>query len=144
MCLKGFFALPKICHVHIPLPPLDDPCLDNSTGHRWRPRQRVRPSRPGCSGLSGIGSSQSRKKDLPPGTVDLTPRTRIAPLLLRLSWQDWPLFHSREHGWDVPRNTRHGVHDTSDPARFPPPADEALQALALHEGFMFTSCHTRM
>ena len=39
------------------------------------------------------------KKDLPPGTVDITIRTRFSPLLLKLSWQGWPLFHSREHGW---------------------------------------------
>ena len=39
------------------------------------------------------------KKDLPPGTVDITIRTRFAPLLLKLSWQGWPLFRSKEHGW---------------------------------------------
>ena len=45
-------------------------------------------------------------KDLPPGTVDITIRTRFAPLLLKLSWQGWPLFRSREHGWifRVPAN----------------------------------------
>lgn len=46
------------------------------------------------------------KKDLPPGTVDITIRTRFSPLLLKLSWQGWPLFHSKEHGWvfRVPAN----------------------------------------
>ena len=46
------------------------------------------------------------KKNLPPGTVDITIRTRFSPLLLKLSWQSWPLFHSREHGWifRVPQN----------------------------------------
>lgn len=39
------------------------------------------------------------KKNLPPGTVDITIRTRFSPLLLKLSWQGWPLFHSKEHGW---------------------------------------------
>lgn len=39
------------------------------------------------------------KKDLPPGTVDITIRTRFAPLLLKLSWQGWPLFRSKEYGW---------------------------------------------
>ena len=38
-------------------------------------------------------------RDLPPGTVDITIRNRFAPLLLKLSWQGWPLFRSREHGW---------------------------------------------
>ena len=46
------------------------------------------------------------KKNSPPGTVDITIRTRFSPLLLKLSWQGWPLFHSREHGWTfrVPAN----------------------------------------
>ncbi|KAF9652778.1 hypothetical protein BDM02DRAFT_3108903 [Thelephora ganbajun] len=39
------------------------------------------------------------KKNLPPGTIDITIRTRFSPLLLKLSWQGWPLFHSKEHGW---------------------------------------------
>lgn len=34
-----------------------------------------------------------------PGILDLTPRTRVSSLLLRLSWRGFPLFHSREHGW---------------------------------------------
>ena len=48
------------------------------------------------------------KKDLPPGTVDITIRTRFAPLLLKLKWRSWPLFHSREHGWmfRVPANEK--------------------------------------
>jgi DNA polymerase gamma 1 len=47
------------------------------------------------------------KKDLPPGTLQVTVRTRVAPLLLRLSWSGHPLFHSREHGWTfrVPANS---------------------------------------
>jgi DNA polymerase gamma 1 len=77
------------------------------------------------------------KKDLPPGTIDVTPRTRIAPLLLRLSWQGWPLFHSREHGWTY-RVSPGMVYTTrQSPLDFHHPADEALQALALREGFVF-------
>ncbi|KAI0297802.1 gamma DNA-directed DNA polymerase [Multifurca ochricompacta] len=77
------------------------------------------------------------RKDLPPGTIDMTPRTRIAPLLLRLSWQGWPLFHSREHGWTyrVSPGVAHTTRQT--PLDFHHPTDETLQALALHEGFMF-------
>ena len=77
------------------------------------------------------------KKDLPPGTIDVTPRARIAPLLLRLSWQGWPLFHSREHGWMY--RVSPGVVHTTRQAQlgFHHPADEALQAMALHEGFVF-------
>lgn len=77
------------------------------------------------------------KKDLPRGTIDVTPRTRIAPLLLRLSWQGWPLFHSREHGWTY-RVSPGVVYTTRQaPLDFHHPADEALQALALREGFVF-------
>ncbi|KIM69655.1 hypothetical protein SCLCIDRAFT_102640 [Scleroderma citrinum Foug A] len=39
------------------------------------------------------------RKNAPPGTVDITVRNRIAPILLQLSWLGWPLFYSREHGW---------------------------------------------
>ncbi|KAF8431092.1 DNA polymerase family A-domain-containing protein [Boletus edulis BED1] len=39
------------------------------------------------------------KKDLPPGTLDITVRNRNSPILLRLSWMGHPLFYSREHGW---------------------------------------------
>ncbi|KAL1740360.1 DNA polymerase family A-domain-containing protein [Schizophyllum fasciatum] len=39
------------------------------------------------------------KKDMPPGSMDLTVRNRLAPLLFRLRWHGHPLFHSREHGW---------------------------------------------
>jgi DNA polymerase gamma 1 len=77
------------------------------------------------------------KKDLPPGTIEVTPRTRISPLLLRLSWQGWPLFHSREHGWTY-RVSPGVVYATRQaPLDFHHPTDEALQAMALHEGFVF-------
>lgn len=33
------------------------------------------------------------------GNLDLTIRTRISPILLKISWRGHPLFHSREHGW---------------------------------------------
>ncbi|KAJ7583649.1 gamma DNA-directed DNA polymerase [Mycena floridula] len=39
------------------------------------------------------------KKDMPPGTLDVTTRNRVSPLLLKMSWHGYPLFHSREHGW---------------------------------------------
>jgi DNA polymerase gamma 1 len=117
--------------------PLDDPWLEQLD---WTPAE-----------TSPMGSSKPSqvlwpkwywelakpKKDSPPGTIDVTPRSRIAPLLLRLSWQDWPLFHSREHGWTyrVTPGTAYTTRQIS--LDFHHPADEALQALALHEGFMF-------
>ncbi|KAH9168136.1 DNA polymerase family A-domain-containing protein [Lactarius sanguifluus] len=77
------------------------------------------------------------RKDFPPGTVDLTSRTRIAPLLLRLSWQDWPLFHSREHGWTYRVSPGVAFKTRQAPLNFHHPTDEVLQALVLHDGFVF-------
>jgi DNA polymerase gamma 1 len=118
-------------------PPLDDPWLGQLD---WTP---VESSPTGLSKPPQVHWPKwywelaRPKKDVPPGTVDVTPRSRIAPLLLRLSWQDWPLFHSREHGWTyrVTPGTAYTTRQT--PLDFHHPTDEALQALALHEGFMF-------
>ncbi|KAG1763684.1 DNA polymerase family A-domain-containing protein [Suillus occidentalis] len=77
------------------------------------------------------------KKDMPPGTLDVTVRNRIAPILLCLSWQGWPLFHSREHGW-----TFRVPGDADFPTRFSQldfhnPADDILQDMRLKQGFVF-------
>ncbi|KAG0693387.1 DNA polymerase family A-domain-containing protein [Suillus ampliporus] len=77
------------------------------------------------------------KKNMPPGTLDVTVRNRIAPILLRLSWQGWPLFYSREHGWtfrvpgDVDFPTRLNQLDFYDPT------DDTLQDMRLKGGFVF-------
>ncbi|GJJ15170.1 hypothetical protein Clacol_009445 [Clathrus columnatus] len=34
-----------------------------------------------------------------PENIEITVRSRVAPLLFRLKWQGWPLVFSREHGW---------------------------------------------
>ncbi|KAG8830809.1 DNA-directed DNA polymerase gamma mip1 [Serendipita sp. 399] len=39
------------------------------------------------------------RKDAPRGTIDITVRNRMTPLLLRLGWLGHPLVHSRQHGW---------------------------------------------
>ncbi|KAE9393190.1 hypothetical protein BT96DRAFT_1052407 [Gymnopus androsaceus JB14] len=39
------------------------------------------------------------KKGMPLGSLDITIRNRNSPLLLKMSWQGFPLFYSREHGW---------------------------------------------
>ncbi|CDO71037.1 hypothetical protein BN946_scf184844.g41 [Trametes cinnabarina] len=77
------------------------------------------------------------KKDCPPGTLDLTVRNRIAPLLLHLSWQGWPLFHSREHGWTfrVPRNADFETRAT--PLKFEDPSDADLHNMTVQDGFTF-------
>ncbi|KAJ8502499.1 hypothetical protein ONZ45_g11687 [Pleurotus djamor] len=77
------------------------------------------------------------KKGCPPGTLDITVRSFIAPLLLRLSWLGHPLFKSREHGWTfrVPA----GVEFTtrSSPVTFYDPADDSLAEMALSGGYVF-------
>ncbi|EPQ51697.1 hypothetical protein GLOTRDRAFT_48389 [Gloeophyllum trabeum ATCC 11539] len=77
------------------------------------------------------------KKDLPPGTIDLSVRTRIAPLLLRLSWLGWPLFHSREHGWTfrVPRSADFPTRASE--LDFYHPDDETLKEMSEGGGFVF-------
>ncbi|THH06421.1 hypothetical protein EW146_g9614 [Bondarzewia mesenterica] len=77
------------------------------------------------------------KKDTPAGTVDITPRSRIAPILLKLAWQGWPLFHSREHGWTF-RVLKSAHHPTRTMALdFHDPADDILQNMALADGYVF-------
>ncbi|VDB83211.1 unnamed protein product [Peniophora sp. CBMAI 1063] len=77
------------------------------------------------------------RKDCPPGTVDLTPRSRISPLLLRMSWKGFPMFHSRQHGWifRVPRGAEYETR--ADPLEFYDPTDATLQRASLHDGARF-------
>ncbi|KAF7356771.1 POLAc domain-containing protein [Mycena venus] len=74
------------------------------------------------------------KKGMPPGTLDITVRSRIAPILLKLSWLGWPLFHSREHGWifRVPASASFATR--SSPLSFYDPADDALAEATLRGG----------
>jgi DNA polymerase gamma 1 len=122
--------------------PLDDPWLEQLD---WTPVEKMPrdSSKPKASKPPQVlwpkwyWELSRPRKDLPPGTIDLTPRTRIAPLLLRLSWQGWPLFHTREHGWTYRVSPGVAYKTRQSPLDFHHPADEALQALALHEGFVF-------
>ncbi|KAG5732740.1 hypothetical protein E4T56_gene16724 [Termitomyces sp. T112] len=77
------------------------------------------------------------KKGMPPGTLDITVRNRIAPLLFRLSWLGWPLVHSREHGWAfrVPADVNFQTRQV--PLAFYDPADDALNELATSGRFSF-------
>ncbi|KAF7370769.1 POLAc domain-containing protein [Mycena sanguinolenta] len=77
------------------------------------------------------------KKDMPPGTLDITVRNRLAPILLKLSWLNWPLFHSREHGWifRVPASASFATRST--PLSFYDPADDSLAEATLRGGYIF-------
>jgi DNA polymerase gamma 1 len=77
------------------------------------------------------------KKGMPPGTLDITARSRIAPILLHLSWLCHPLFHSREHGWTfrVPSSSQFTTR--LSPLEFYEPADDSLQESRLRDGFVF-------
>ena len=78
------------------------------------------------------------KKDMPPGTIDITVRNRIAPILLRLSWLGHPLIYSREHGWTfrVPPSARE-FNTRSKPLKFHDPADDRLRDAQLQDGYKF-------
>ncbi|KAL4247568.1 DNA polymerase type-A family protein [Abortiporus biennis] len=67
------------------------------------------------------------KKDMAPGTVDITVKSRLAPLLLRLSWQGWPLFYSREHGWTYRVPTNVNYKSRTSAVAFKEAADESLK-----------------
>ncbi|TEB14046.1 gamma DNA-directed DNA polymerase [Coprinellus micaceus] len=77
------------------------------------------------------------RKEVPPGTLDVTVRSRIAPFLLRLSWMGHPLCHSREHGWifRVPTSTNFQTH--ANPLDFYDPIDEKLNEQKLTGRYQF-------
>ena len=77
------------------------------------------------------------KKGYPPGTLDVTVRNRIAPILLRLSWQGWPLFHSREHGWTFRVDPGADFQTRATPLTFYDAADDTLQECVLRDGYVF-------
>ncbi|KAI5119106.1 hypothetical protein M0805_004876 [Coniferiporia weirii] len=77
------------------------------------------------------------KKDQPPGTLDLTVRNRVSPLLLRLSWAGWPLFHSREHGWIFRVSADANYETRVKKLNFYDPADAHLQEASLRDGCLF-------
>lgn len=79
------------------------------------------------------------KPDSKPGTPDLTVRSRITPLLLRLRWLNYPLFFSRDQGWTyrVPRADRDKISATAQPLEFPHEADAKLKEMCQDEKFYF-------
>jgi DNA polymerase gamma 1 len=77
------------------------------------------------------------KKDMPPGTIDITVRNRLAPILLRLSWQGWPLFYSREYGWTFRVAPGAEFKTRTSPLTFYDDADAALKEASTRNGFIF-------
>ncbi|KDQ13472.1 hypothetical protein BOTBODRAFT_175483 [Botryobasidium botryosum FD-172 SS1] len=79
------------------------------------------------------------KKDKAPGTLDITTRSKVAPLLLRLRWQNWPLFRSREHGWlfRVPVSEVESLKTGQSPVTFSSEADLLLQEQLGKGGYQF-------
>ena len=70
--------------------------------------------------------------------LDITVRNRVAPILLKLKWQGWPLVYSREHGWTF-RVAREALKNGGFTTRqkelsFYHDADEALRAISCDEG----------
>ncbi|KAG8735072.1 DNA-directed DNA polymerase gamma mip1 [Ceratobasidium sp. 414] len=79
------------------------------------------------------------KPGLEPGTPDLTVRSRVSPLLMRLSWLGHPLFHSRQHGWTyrVPGEKLDTVSATSKALIFHDEGDVKLQEMCKDDRFIF-------
>ncbi|KAJ1311778.1 hypothetical protein OPQ81_010245 [Rhizoctonia solani] len=79
------------------------------------------------------------KPDTERGTANLTVRSQIAPLLLRLRWMSYPLFHSRSHGWmyRVPKQDLEKISTTSKPLEFYDEVDEKLKKMCEGEQFHF-------
>jgi DNA polymerase gamma 1 len=90
------------------LPHESDPWLSQLDWSTLKPKKAEKSQLPPVLWPKWYWDLTAPKKDLPPGTVDITIRTRYSPILLKLSWQGWPLFHSREHGWTfrVPTNEK--------------------------------------
>ncbi|KAF8707391.1 DNA polymerase A domain, partial [Rhizoctonia solani] len=79
------------------------------------------------------------RTDAERGTPNLTVRSQIAPLLLRLRWMDYPLFHSRTHGWTyrVPKQDLEKISTTSKPLEFIDETDSKLKKMCEDEHFSF-------
>ena len=41
----------------------------------------------------------SDKEEWKEGPVNISPQCQIAPMLLRMTWDGFPLYHTRKHGW---------------------------------------------
>ena len=41
----------------------------------------------------------SEKEEWKEGPVNISPQCQIAPMLLRMTWDGFPLYYTRKHGW---------------------------------------------
>ena len=79
----------------------------------------------------------------PLGTIDVTVRNRMTPLLLRLGWLGNPLIYSREHGWcyrvqPAPKETISlETTERNPPVSFSHPDDQQWQSQSTQEGYQF-------
>jgi DNA polymerase gamma 1 len=121
----------------------DDPWLSQldwllvSPSEKSKIKKAKKPKPPPVIWPKWYWDAAAPKKELLPGTLQVTVRTRIAPLLLRLSWSGHPLFYSREHGWTfrVPANCN--FQTRGKPVKFYDPADSVLSEAVLSGGYNF-------
>lgn len=88
--------------------------------------------------LTAPKPNKPNKPDVEPGTLDLTVRSRVSPLLLRLSWLGHPLFYSRQHGWTyrVPKDKLEET-STTTPLKFSEEPDVKLKDMCEDDRFFF-------
>ncbi|KIM24796.1 hypothetical protein M408DRAFT_331614 [Serendipita vermifera MAFF 305830] len=86
------------------------------------------------------------RPDAPLGTIDVTVRNRMAPLLLRLGWLGNPLVYSRQHGWcyrvqpvstPVQEESPPETADRNQPLTFQHEDDEQWRIQSTQEGYQF-------
>ena len=79
------------------------------------------------------------KPGKPPGTLDLSPRTRASVLLLRLSWRGFPLVYSRQYGWTfrVDGDSMANFSSRQPSLSFDDPADTALKSDVAERNYSF-------
>ncbi|PWN90388.1 hypothetical protein FA10DRAFT_286099 [Acaromyces ingoldii] len=73
------------------------------------------------------------------GEVELTIRSKVAPTLLKVSWEGCPLYHSREHGWVFLHDIKAMPDFTTrqKPLKFKHEADESFKSLSKEQGLLF-------
>ena len=77
------------------------------------------------------------KKKRENGQIEVTVRSKLSPLLLKLRWLNYPVFHSRKHGWiyRVPRLDilSQSFKTRQSPLSFKHPSDQHLHQMSYRE-----------